>query len=140
VARPPKLSEDLTEQVVRLVRTGTTVVAAAQSCGIARSTFYDWMKRGESKLAKDRPHREFREAIDKARAEGEAILVQRIQGAAAKGSWQAAAWLLERRYFDEWGKPERVSESKQQVQAKTKSEDEQVLDELAQRRQRKPRG
>jgi hypothetical protein len=33
------------------------------------------------------------------------VLVARIAQAAGKGSWQAAAWLLERRFPERWMKP-----------------------------------
>ena len=49
---------------------------------------------------------EFFEAIKKAEAQAEARNVAVIQ-TAARDSWQAAAWWLERKYPQEWGKKER---------------------------------
>ena len=140
MARPPKLDDRLTEEIARLVRGGTPVTGAAQTAGIGRSTFYLWMERGESTAAQDAPYRKFREAIEKARAEGEALLVQRIQNAAAKGSWQAAAYLLERRYSDNWRKADHDRQNQNQTEpGQTESQDRgrEILDELATRRERR---
>jgi hypothetical protein len=46
---------------------------------------------------------DFLEAIKKAEVEGEAALVGIIRNAAEK-TWPPAAWLLERRHPDRWGK------------------------------------
>lgn len=138
MARPPKLTDQLTDEIARLIRGSVTVTGAAQTLGISRSTFYAWMERGESAAAADAPYRRFRQAVETARAEGEAILVQRIQNAAAKGSWQAAAYLLEKRYDHEWGKPnhDRNQDTEGQAEAKPDRARE-ILDELAAKRERR---
>lgn len=46
---------------------------------------------------------DFREAIKKAEAVAEAKRIQMITEA-SETNWQAAAWYLERRYPDRWGK------------------------------------
>ncbi len=48
-------------------------------------------------------YREFLEAIEKAEAQAKVRNVTIIQ-AAAKDNWQAAAYWLERRYPEEWGR------------------------------------
>jgi transposase len=141
VARPPKLDEQTIEDIARLVRVGTPISGAAQTVGISTSTFYSWLERGESTKPADAPYRKFREAIEQARAEGEVLLVQRIQNAAAKGSWQAAAYLLERRYSDNWRKDadhDRQNQSETETQ-KPDGQDRgrEILDELATRRERR---
>jgi hypothetical protein len=60
------------------------------------------MERGTRNGPSNQVHREFRVAVDQARAEAEAILVSRISKAAQAGSWRAACWLLERRNPEKW--------------------------------------
>ena len=48
--------------------------------------------------------RQFREAVQNARAEAEARNVALIQRAANEGTWQAAAWFLERTAHARWGR------------------------------------
>jgi transposase len=119
MARPSKLSPELQERCAALIRAGNTVEVAAEAAGISEATFYAWMARGEQSRASDRPYREFRAAVEQARAEAEATLVTRIAKAAANGSWPAAAWLLERRYSERWAKvTERNRASRDEDEAK----------------------
>lgn len=102
--RPTKLTPDAIAQLEQLVRAGTTIDVAAAAVGVNRATIYRWLAAGE-KARKGTYTRDLREAIERARAESESLLVARIGSAAAKGSWQAAAWLLERRFPERWMKP-----------------------------------
>jgi transposase len=102
MARPSKLSPELQEKVAGLIRAGNTVEIAAEASGISEATFYAWMARGERSGKADAPYRAFRDAVEQAKAGGEAMLVTRIAKAAADGSWSAAAWLLERRSPERW--------------------------------------
>ncbi|HOQ51860.1 MAG TPA: hypothetical protein PK233_08525, partial [Candidatus Atribacteria bacterium] len=65
-----------------------------------------WLREGEA--AKSGLKRQFWQAIKK--AEKEAIIknVGIIQKAAEEGNWQAAAWWLERKYFQDWGRKDKV--------------------------------
>lgn len=103
--RPSKLSPEIQERICNLLRVGNTVETAAGAAGIAPETFYDWMRRGERKGSREKKYRDFKSAVEQARAEAEATLVTRISKAAANGSWQAAGWLLERRAPERWAKP-----------------------------------
>jgi transposase len=89
-----KLTDDRTAQICTLLRAGTTVDLAAEATGISRRTFYDWLERDP----------DFRQSVDEAKAQAEATLVARVAKASAAGSWQAAAWLLERRWPQRWAK------------------------------------
>ena len=51
---------------------------------------------------------DFRDAVEKARAEAEAQKLKAIHIAATDGTWQAAAWWLERSFPDRWGRRERI--------------------------------
>jgi hypothetical protein len=92
------------ETLESLVRAGTTIDVAAAAVGVNRATLYRWLKAGE-KARKGTHTRELRDRVERARADSESLLVARIGQAASKGSWQAAAWLLERRFPERWMKP-----------------------------------
>ena len=132
MARPTKLTPEVQERIVAVLRSGAYVEQAAEAAGIGRSTFDDWIRRGDSDAAKDKPFRDLRDAVEQARAEAEARHVALIARASSK-SWQAAAWLLERQYPNRWGK---VSERKQSSEepAEVKST---FFDELKPLRDRK---
>jgi hypothetical protein len=51
------------------------------------------------------------EAVQAAQADAEASLVARMTLAAQRGSWRAAAWLLERKYPERWGERVGLSEA-----------------------------
>src|SRR4051812_3365849 len=102
MAKPSKLTPEVQENIVRLIRAGNTIELAAEAAGISQATFYAWMARGESGKRADAPFVDFRDAVEQGRAEAEAVLVTRIAKAAANGSWSAAAWLLERSHPERW--------------------------------------
>jgi hypothetical protein len=62
-----------------------------------------WVLKGEAPDAAE-PYRGFCTAIKAARAAAEVRSVALIQSAANGGTWQAAAWYLERSYPDRWGR------------------------------------
>jgi len=81
----------------------SSVVAAC--AGIHRDTFYAWLERGQK--AKTGPYSDFSDAIQKAQADAETRNVALIAKAAKDGTWTAAAWWLERKYPERWGRKER---------------------------------
>src|SRR5688500_4370331 len=96
MARPTKLTKQLQEGIVRAIGAGSYAHIAAQSEGIDPSTYHRWMKRGdpESRAKADAPYREFRRAVEQAKAQSEVRDVALITRAAADGDWRAAAWKL----------------------------------------------
>ena len=81
---------------------GNTIANACAKSGISEPTYYRWLR--EAKIAPEGHQlREFRQSVKKAMA----IAVHRhlliIQKAASK-YWQAAAWFLERRFPQDWGR------------------------------------
>ena len=110
MGRPTKLNEQTHEAIVTAVRNGNYVETAAQAAGISTRSFYHWMERGEADYEADldSPFSQFFQAVQKAKAESEKIDLDLIAKAAGEGSWQAAAWRLERRFPDKWGKNDRM--------------------------------
>ena len=85
--RKTTFNAEMGEKILAVIREGVPPTRAGESCGVARSTLQGWMSANP----------EF--AADVKRAEGECERrCLRIVDAAAPKSWQAAAWLLERRF------------------------------------------
>lgn len=115
MARPTKLNKETQLKVVNAIKAGNYIETAAAYAGISRSTLYDWLKRGErekQRLAKSSRYRmkkaeaiyvEFSDTVEKALAESEMRDVLTI-GKAAEIQWQAAAWRLERKFPEKWGR------------------------------------
>lgn len=112
MARPSKLTPEVQKRIIDAIRAGNYAAQAARSAGIGSSTFYRWMEQGATE---DAPQelREFRDSVKKAEAEAEVAAVAIIRREAQNGTWQAAAWYLERKYADRWGRQDRL---KQQVE------------------------
>jgi hypothetical protein len=104
--RKSTLTDEITERIVSVLRSGGYAQAAAAAAGVPVRTYNHWLERGdpEGTSKNDAPYREFREKVERAIAEGEAVTVGLISRAALK-DWKAAAWLLERRHPDRWAGP-----------------------------------
>lgn len=138
-----KLTEEVQARIVEALKHGNYQDAAAAYAGISEATFHNWMARGreearrladgEKANSKETIFLEFFEAVEKARSEAEVRNVMYIQRAAQDGTWQAAAWFLERSYPRKWGRkdrhehvgdngePIRVSVSTQDLEEKVKT-------------------
>ena len=102
--RPTKLTPEVQQTIVAMLRAGNRIEYSAEAAGVSRRTAYDWIERGAKPGKPNKPYRDFADAVEQARAEAHARQVSLIANAASK-SWQAAAWLLERQYPETWGKP-----------------------------------
>ena len=87
------------------LRLGAYMELAAIMAGITVSTLYRWIKLGAAGAA---PYRDFSEAVAQARAEAECRDVALLR-VAASTHWGAAAWLLERRHLERWGRRPKVA-------------------------------
>lgn len=112
--RPTILTEELQKRITDVIRAGNYIETAAAYAGINKTTLYDWMKRGAAEQKrvhetgrkpqkKELPFLEFSNAVEKALAESEIRDVTRI-GDASRSDWKAAAWRLERKFPQKWGK------------------------------------
>lgn len=121
------LTPALTERWAAIRRLGCSINAAAQKAGISDETARVWLRKAQ---AGNQRYMEFLEADQKAIADFEALNAALIQKAAQGGSvvkrrtitrrdgtteveetfthseWTAAAWLLERRLAEQWGRKE----------------------------------
>ncbi|MGM9924749.1 MAG: hypothetical protein ACI35R_10930 [Bacillus sp. (in: firmicutes)] len=119
--RPSKLSPELTGKITDMLRAGNYLETAAAYAGIDQSTLHRWMKRGAREMERveksdrtlrikksEAPYVDFCKAIKKALAEAEVRDLIIISNA-AKNDWKAAAWKLERRFPDKFGRKERIN-------------------------------
>jgi hypothetical protein len=111
MARPTKLTAELTRKLCDLVAAGVELPRAAACAGLVPRTVERWRERGAA--ARGGPYRELYLALAQADAQAEVRDVLLI-GKAAQTSWKAAAWRLERRFPDRWG-PRRPVEAKTEV-------------------------
>lgn len=92
--RRSKYSPEVVARICQAIELGATYEMAASYGGITFDTFSAWRDR----------HPAFLEAVKD--AEGRAVVkwLEKIEQAASEGTWQAAAWKLERRYPRDYGK------------------------------------
>ena len=121
--RPTKLTPQVQARIVQAIVGGNDITVAAAYAGIGKTTFYEWLERGRKEAARlaassrakpkdsETPFAEFADAIQKAQADAETRNVALIAKAAQEGTWTAAAWWLERKHPDRWGRKERIEHS-----------------------------
>lgn len=109
--RPSKLTPEVQEKICEGIRMCLPFELAVQRVGIHKDTFYEWLKRGK---AEEGIYSAFSDAVKKAEADAALESLAIIKRAALghtpkkgqeKGQWQAAAWLLERRYKEFFAVP-----------------------------------
>lgn len=121
MGRPTKLSDELTDQLAAIFRDGqTSIESACALVGISRSTYHKWMKEFP----------DFSDAIEKARAEAVQGYLGVIKNAADSGTWQAAAWWLERVLPAQYGRKTTVETISTDAFMAKVAELEAELDEL----------
>jgi transposase len=101
VARPTKLTPAVQERVLQAIRAGNYAEVACRAAGIAPSTYYRWLERGEREP--DGSYARFAEAVRLAEAEAEVHAVALVRRAMSD-DWRAALAYLERRHPGRWRK------------------------------------
>ena len=96
--RPTKYTPETVSKILEAISTGASYEHAAAYGGISYETFRTWREEFSA----------FSVAIKKAEAEALVGRLEVIDNAAIDGSWQAAAWWLERKYPDQWGRRDRL--------------------------------
>jgi len=99
--RPELLTPEVTARIVSALKQGVYMETAAVYAGIARPTFFLWLKKGHAEPSSI--YGAFVGAVDEALARAEVRDVA-IISAASSQQWQAAAWKLERRYPERWAR------------------------------------
>lgn len=148
VGRPTLLTDDTQDRIVKAVLLGAYLDDAAAHAGITYRTLCKWVERGRRaedaiEAGVDVPEGEerfvqFVHALTKARADAALRNIGVIHTAAQDGSWQAAAWYLERTNPKKWGRYDTVEiDGMERAQAGAASEITEMLDErIARMRER----
>jgi hypothetical protein len=99
--------EPYIEKLVQAVMIGASYELAAKFAGISYKTFERWRQQAEHARA-GTPLATLRDRLRE--AEGLAAIgwLAKIEKAASEGDWRAAAFKLERRYPDDWGRKDRL--------------------------------
>ena len=111
--RPSLFTAPRRKKIVESIQAGNTRKVAAMSVGVTDRILYKWLARGskheeidyvQDVPKADQPFFRFFQDVKKAEADAEAYYVGRVKHAADDGTWTAAAWWLERRRTDTYGK------------------------------------
>lgn len=118
--RPSKLDPAIQDSLTKLIARGHYATTACALAGLGESTYFKWMELGEDHLEvrggrrvlvrARAPFKEFREAIEKAKAQAQMLHMEAIRDAAFEvipgatpesqkvrsKNWTASAWYLER--------------------------------------------
>lgn len=94
MGRPTKYTPETAKKILEAIRVGTTFRLACAYGGITEETFSQWRKK----------YPEFSESVKEAVGTAAVSWLAKIEKAASDGTWQAAAWKLERLYPREYGR------------------------------------
>tara|TARA_Y100000310_G_C20530898_1_gene738399 strand:- start:133 stop:570 length:438 start_codon:yes stop_codon:yes gene_type:complete len=101
MARPTIRTRAIEETILSRLVTGSTRRAACAEAGISYSTLYLWLSEGKKEDAPEE-HKKFNLEVEEACARAEIRWVGAIEAQARNGDWRAYAWLLERRFPEDW--------------------------------------
>jgi transposase len=117
--KPPSFDDAKVQALLQALTAGHYVERAARMSGVSITTIYRWLDEGkkekESIEAGNQPtergqaYLEISEAIQKAREAAAHRAMLAIQNAAQDGTWQAAAWYLERTDREHYGRYTQVA-------------------------------
>lgn len=96
MARRTKLTNEVQHNIITAIQTGATYEMAASFGNITRATLWLWLKKGQEQSKGI--YRTFFDAFKRAEAQAGVRSLAIVNKAAQDGNWQAAAWLLERRF------------------------------------------
>lgn len=127
MGRRPIPIEEYIDKLEHALGLGATYELAALYAGISVSTFQRWRHQA-TQAREGTPLARLRDQL--LAAEGQAVVnwLQQIETVAKEGNWQAAAWKLERRYPDAYGRRAQVDLTVQVRQAMQAVADEIGID------------
>ena len=96
MGRNTKLNEQTEAKFLQGLKLGLTYELAASYAGVDRTTIYNWLRRGQDEP--DGIYFDFFHAVKQSEGQCAAQCMTRIIDAAENGQWQAAGWIMERRY------------------------------------------
>lgn len=104
------------DAIVLALQCGSYIQDAAEAAGVSESGVHKWIARGQEHRPTDdssvppehKLYVDFVEAVEKARAGAVLMNLDMVRVAAQQGSWQAAAWWLERTRPKQFGRRQAV--------------------------------
>jgi hypothetical protein len=102
MARPSKLSPDITKRIGENIALGLPYSLSAEAAGITYQTFNEWHKKGKN--SKSGEYFEFYKFIQKCNADAAKKCLERLQKAAKSGNCTVCMWILERRFSEDFGR------------------------------------
>ena len=117
LGRPTLLDEDRLNRITEALENGTAARHAIRAAGVTHTTYYNWLERGRKERDRrnanlpedptETPFLDFLDAVEKAEAVAATSHMQNIAQTALNGTWQASAWILERRFPRDYGRFDR---------------------------------
>lgn len=101
-----KLTLELQKKIGDNITLGMPLKFAAEAAGISEKTFYLWMERGENETSGK--YHDFFIYCNNCKSTAVKLHLTLITKAAKDGSWQASAWILERRHPEEFGRKDKL--------------------------------
>jgi hypothetical protein len=102
MARPSKLTPNLTKQIGDNIALGFTYSLAAEAAGITYKTFNEYMNRG--KTEKSGKYQQLYKYIQKCNAYAAKKCLERLNEAAKAGNCKVCMWILDRRFSEDFGR------------------------------------
>lgn len=96
---PSKFTPEARKAIVNSLKAGDFLEVAAAKAGVSARTAHEWMKRGGRG---EKGYAEFLTDVEAANAHAESAYRGILNKAASEGTWQAAAWVMERRFPQRW--------------------------------------
>lgn len=103
--RPSKLNETTKAKFIACLGLGSYVEVACEYAGIAKNTYYAWLKKAEEarEQGRENEYTRFQDEVTCAIGAAEINCLRKISGS---DDWKAQAWILARRHNERWGKPD----------------------------------
>lgn len=112
--RPTQRTPENAKKITDAVRMGATYGLACNYAGISEDTFARWREADA----------DFAAAIKEAEGAAAVGWLAKIEKAANEGTWQAAAWKLERRYPEQYGRQVQSVQHSGKIDVSKLSDDE----------------
>lgn len=106
-----KLNRELIDKAHRLTSEGHYAVVVCTYLGITEACYYKWIQKAKADIENNKRsiYVEFFESLNEAEAKAEMRHLQNIAKAATEGTWQASAWLLERKHKNRWSQKQDIT-------------------------------
>lgn len=102
IGRPTLFTPDRLAKILESVNLGAADLLCGMAAGVEYGTIRQWVIRGEEEG--EGPFYDFAKALEKAKGDRTNRLLGYIETAAKDGTWQAAAWKLERLHSEQYGR------------------------------------